>query len=319
MFIVSSVELKALQGVDVFKRKMKTTICPPKMSTLQNDDQNDIDIQAEQHLRRRKISNDSFQDSSNSSSTQSLQDDVVQIDRQNSLAKIDSRKMSTKSAPFAVSHSLAGGTKPRSFSTSEEQQQSMSTLKVNARERKRGKVSINNRIYIQTDNPFLVVRRKEFSFSEINNNNNNSNNNSNSNSKSNSCISINNNNFQNEEDEEKLDVVNELKEERKLYLNNSKKTRSISQSNLSQVKLKQDFPKRLVRQRSNTIIGRLPVFSRAEDEEDEEEEYEVVDVRSEIFRIKDQFDDLLAALDGRLFGDAIKDLGDKNFLLKDKM
>jgi hypothetical protein len=307
-----------LQGVDVFQKIPKTIISTTNMTTPQNVEQINIDMQAaEQHLRRRKTSNDSFQDSSNFSSTHSIQD-VGQTDRQKSSTTTENRKMSTKSAPFAISPSLTCGSKPRSFSTSEQQSTStvQQSLKLKVRERKRGKVSINNRIYIQTDNPFLVVRRKELSFSEVNNDNNNSI--SSSNSSSSSCL--NNNNDQNKEEEEKLDVVNELKaESRNPYLPTSKKNRSISQSNLCQVKVKQDFPKRLVRQRSNTIIGRLPVFSRDEDEEDEEAEYEVVDVRSEIFRIKDQFDDLLGALDGRLFAAGLKDLGDKTFLLKDKM
>ncbi len=77
-----------------------------------------------------------------------------------------------------------------------------------------------------------------------------------------------------------------------LYKPDKKKTRSISQSNLrNATKLRQDFPRHLVRQRSNTIIGPLPVLVRADEDGDSDGvdgDYEVVDVRTEIFRIKDQ-------------------------------
>ena len=99
------------------------------------------------------------------------------------------------------------------------------------------------------------------------------------------------------------------------------KNRCVSQANLSQVKSSTDFPKRLTRQRSNTIIGSSPFLIHSEDEQDEQvldEEYELVDVRSEIFRIKDQFDDLLQALDVSLFG-GDKSIGDKTCLLKKRM
>jgi len=46
------------------------------------------------------------------------------------------------------------------------------------------------------------------------------------------------------------------------------------------------------------------------------EDFEVVDIRTEIFRIKDQFDELLDALDGKLFNEA--DL-EKSCLLKKQM
>ena len=46
------------------------------------------------------------------------------------------------------------------------------------------------------------------------------------------------------------------------------------------------------------------------------EDFEVVDIRTEIFRIKDQFDELLGALDGKLFDGA--DL-EKSCLLQRRM
>ena len=63
------------------------------------------------------------------------------------------------------------------------------------------------RLYLQTDNPFIVVKRKE-----INNNSSNSVNINEDNNSSNSVnINEDNNNDNNSsEEEEKLDVVNEL-------------------------------------------------------------------------------------------------------------
>jgi hypothetical protein len=118
----------------------------------------------------------------------------------------------------------------------------------------------------------------------------------------------------NEEYELKYKKINQ-------QVNPTNKNRSVSQANLSQAKSSTDFPKRLTRQRSNTIIGRSPIIIPSEDEEDEQvfdEKYELVDIRSEIFRIKDQFDDLLQALDTSLFG-GDKSIGDKTCLLKNRM
>ena len=63
------------------------------------------------------------------------------------------------------------------------------------------------RLYLQTDNPFIVVKRKE-----INNNSSNSVN-INEDNNNNSSVNINednNNDNNSSEEEEKLDVVNEL-------------------------------------------------------------------------------------------------------------
>ena len=210
--------------------------------------------------------------------------------------------ISTRSAPYVFNprtlNRVEESQKERSLSIGGQQQQPnvfLSSTQNKLRERKNGV----SRQYIQTDNPFVVVKRRENSFSDVNNN---------SNSNNNIASNSNNSNSQEEEEEEekKIGVISELRSE----LSPSKgvirdKTRSHSQANLTPIKIRTgDFPKRLVRQRSNTIIGRLPVFH--EDEEDERlvgDDYELVDVRSEIFRIKDQFDDLLDVLDGRLFGE----------------
>jgi hypothetical protein len=157
-------------------------------------------------------------------------------------------------------------------------------------------------LYIQTDNPFIVVKRKE----------------------------IINDDADDDEDTGEAeagqldtDQLPTLSIQPKL---DPKKVRSISQSVLTnKIKSREALPRQLVRQRSNTIIGHLPVFKRVEDKPNAEtdetdaadaEDFEVVDIRSEIFRIKDQFDELLDALDGKLFNGA--DL-EKSCLLKKQM
>lgn len=76
-------------------------------------------------------------------------------------------------APFGAASASDVARKPRSFSTVEQLLlHSNLKSKTTPRERKRGKISVrrcsHSRLYIQTDNPFVVVKRKEV----INNNNN---------------------------------------------------------------------------------------------------------------------------------------------------
>ena len=240
------------------------------------------------------------------------------------------------------------------------------------RERKSGLQNTSSRQYLQTENPFLVVKlsEKRNSFSDLNNNNNkfsesgsiggisdflangrsiktsSSRNRSVSQAnlktgrtdfnkillrqKSKSVIGpilkltepVEDQQALAEEEEDTLGDINKLGYKLINYQDNPvSKNRCVSQANLSQVKSSADFPKRLTRQRSNTIIGRSPFLIHSEDEEDDQvldEEYELVDVRSEIFRIKDQFDNLLQALDVSLFG-GDKSIGDKTCLLKKRM
>ena len=177
------------------------------------------------------------------------------------------RKCSTKSVPFGVlscteavdadADADVTDVKLRSVSTVELRQlhsNSKPKPKTAPRERKRGRFSAhrcdNNRLYIQTDNPFLVVKRKE-----INNDGDDDNDDDGDGSGG-----------VDQPEAEQLDTDQVLKILTPIKLE-QKKTRSVSQSILTQkIKSREDFPRRLVRQRSNTIIGHLPVLERVEDQ-----------------------------------------------------